>query len=234
MEFVRNIPTEIEKELYAFSDWFFNYDLSVIKLEKPRLTYQDATSAQYLQDMQSKEHKGYPEESYGADFLDIGVVDVKRFRDSSGSLHGEEFNHIMDHIHHLDVALKNFVCSPKAALKMYYPPDGYIGWHHNANAHGYNILFTYSETGEGAFLYQHPITKEIVEMKDKKGWSAKVGCYDVHGGSPLWHAAYTKCNRLNWAYVIPEHMWHDVAEEEFGVDVSFVEKLFGTKPSFRS
>lgn len=236
MKFVSSIPRELEVELYNFSDWFFNQDLNLVNLrekDKRNLTANEAVSIEYLHKIQSKDHIGYPEASYGADFLEVEAVNVDKFRDQKGVLDERRFENFLRPIRELDATLKQFICSPRAAIKMFYPPEGFIAWHNNSNAYGYNILFTYSETGEGAFLYQHPITKEIVEMPDKKGWSAKVGCYDVAGGSPLWHAAYTRCHRLNWGYVIPENVWSDLMNEDFGVDISFIDDLFGTTPSFK-
>ena len=45
-----------------------------------------------------------------------------------------------------------------------YPPGGYISWHNNANASAYNLVFTWSESGNGYFKYIDGETKkEIVE-----------------------------------------------------------------------
>jgi hypothetical protein len=157
---------------------------------------------------------GFPEECYGADFKNVGVYDTAVY---------------FDRVQKLDKALMNFTGSRNNALKMYYPPGGYIGWHNNANAPGYNILFTYSETGDGDFRYIHPQTGELVIMPDRKGWSCKAGYYDIVDGKPLWHAAHTKCNRLNWAYIIHPTLWADMAEE-LGIDVTAVSDVFGRDP----
>lgn len=70
-----------------------------------------------------------------------------------------------------------FLGTPTNALVMAYPDNGYIGWHHNGNAPGYNILMTYSQDGDGNFSYWDSNKKEIVVMPDKPGWSVKVGYY---------------------------------------------------------
>lgn len=218
MQFVEQLPDDILEELSSFSDWFFSQDLSKVLMERPQgLTLEKATSTEYLIQRQNEtcaQKQGFPEQSYGVDFLNMDCFDTDIF---------------MGRINQLDGILKTYVGAQRAALKMYYPPEGFIDWHNNSNAFGYNILFTYSETGDGAFLYQHPITKEIVQMTDKKGWSAKVGCYDRADGQPLWHAAYTRCRRLNWAYVVPETLWYDLVEE-LGVDPKFLDGLFGAPP----
>ena len=48
-----------------------------------------------------------------------------------------------------------------------YPPGGYISWHNNANASAYNLIFTWSETGDGYFKYIDGETKEEIVIKDK-------------------------------------------------------------------
>ena len=40
-----------------------------------------------------------------------------------------------------------------SALLSYYPPGGFVGWHNNYDASAYQVLFTWSETGEGYFEY---------------------------------------------------------------------------------
>ena len=39
---------------------------------------------------------------------------------------------------------------------MWYPKDGYIAWHNNWNVPGYNVLFTYTETGNGYWRHINP------------------------------------------------------------------------------
>jgi hypothetical protein len=217
MIFASQLPNDLVDSLYGFSDWFFKQDLEhLVKLAPKKLDTQYAVSEQYLNEMrQRKDNIGYPEEAYGADFCDVQVYDT---------------NHFYDRVKQLDNKLMQFVGSRNNALKLYYPPGGYIGWHNNANAPGYNILFTYSETGEGDFRYIHPQTKELVILPDRKGWSCKVGYYDVVDGQPLWHAAWTNCNRLNWAYIIHPLLWVDLAGE-LGIDVDAIANIIGKDPA---
>lgn len=89
-----------------------------------------------------------------------------------------------------------------SALSQLYPPNGFIGWHNNANASGYNLLFTWSETGEGSFEYLNPKTDKIVVLKDRKGWSCKAGYFGNYGepGKVIYHCARTKCWRMTLSY----------------------------------
>lgn len=216
MIFATTIPEGIVRQLYGFSDWFFSQDLATgITFTDKKLETQYAVSDEYLSLMKARPNNvGFPEEAYGADFKFLRNYDTDKFH---------------DHVRELDKVLMNFTGSRNNALKMFYPPGGYIGWHNNANAPGYNILFTYSETGEGDFRYIHPQTGELVIMPDKKGWSCKVGYYDVVGGNPLWHAAWTGCNRLNWAYIIHPTLWIDMADE-LGIDPMAIVDIVGRDP----
>lgn len=100
------------------------------------------------------------------------------------------------------------------ALFMIYPPGGYIGWHHNANAPGYNVLFTQNDKDQGWFKYRDSSTGDIVTMQDPIGWSCKVGYYptreDVNGSTDdlFWHTAHNDSWRRTIAFVVPEKgMW---------------------------
>ena len=89
-----------------------------------------------------------------------------------------------------------------AALFNYYPKGGHVGWHTNWNAPAYQILFTWSRTGDGYFRYHDPVKDEIVTIQDTKGWA----CRHYYFGAKAepehhcWHAAYAGCDRITLAY----------------------------------
>lgn len=88
------------------------------------------------------------------------------------------------------------------ALSQLYPPTGYIGWHNNANAPGYNLIFTWSETGDGWFKYIDKYGKEVT-IPDKKGWSLKAGYFGTYEENKVcYHAAYTDCWRMTHSFVL--------------------------------
>jgi hypothetical protein len=90
-----------------------------------------------------------------------------------------------------------------AALFNYYPPGGVVGWHNNWNAAAYQILFTWSRTGEGYFKYYDTAKKEIVTIPDVPGWQCRYYYFaakDEPKEKHCWHAAYTDCDRLTLAY----------------------------------
>jgi hypothetical protein len=219
MIIVENIPGDLLNSLNEFSDWFFKQDRTSFKMKSVNVTRDQAMSLSYLHAQQQKGESvdGYPESAEGLDLQYMQGYDLDKFYPA---------------ITKTDTDLRNFLGAKACALKMYYPAGGFIDWHTNANAYGYNVLFTYSTTGDGAFLFQHPITKEIVELHDKPGWNMKVGMYDKLGGYPLWHAAYTNCERLTWAYILDEIGWMNLVDD-IDIDVSKLESIVGELKSFR-
>lgn len=113
--------------------------------------------------------------------------------------------------------LKRYLGTQREALSMYYPEDGYIGWHHNGNAPGYNILVSYSIDGDGGFSFWDYETKSIKTIKDNVGWNVKVGYYPNERKEPervYWHMAKTKNPRVSIAWVIDQKdMWKNMIDE---------------------
>lgn len=90
------------------------------------------------------------------------------------------------------------------ALFSIYPPGGYISWHNNQNAPGYNVLLTWSENGDGYWEHLDPIKNEVVRIDDVPGWQCKYGYYGsyIEGmDKVLYHAAATNCWRMTIAFV---------------------------------
>lgn len=110
-----------------------------------------------------------------------------------------------------------FLGTPNNALMMVYPDNGYIGWHHNGNASGYNVLMTYSQDGDGWFDYYDYDTKSTVRLQDQPGWNVRVGYYPCERREPkrvFWHMAETKKQRITFAWVINhKDMWKNMIEE---------------------
>lgn len=79
----------------------------------------------------------------------------------------------------------------------YYPPGGHIGWHTNSNFVGYNILLTYSETGDSFFEYVN--NNEVIRVNDPIGWSYKIIKWGVNE-EKVWHRAEANCNRITITY----------------------------------
>ena len=165
------------------------------------LTPEYACGPEYLTHMQSKKVDGFPEKTHG--------IDLMRYT--------TPYQSVRDALKRLDTELLAWSGSRNNAVKMLYPKGGYMGWHHNANASGYNILLSWSEKGTGYFRYQDPITKEIVTMWDTPGWTCKVGYYGswTETDKIYWHCASAEHEeRFTLGYIIPhEGMWSDMIED---------------------
>jgi hypothetical protein len=114
--------------------------------------------------------------------------------------------------HNLNTSLTEELGVQHSALSTLYPPQGFIGWHNNANASAYNLIFTWSEKGDGWFKYVDPKTQEVVTVQDEKGWNLKAGHFGTYGsGDVVYHAASTNCYRMTLSYVLghDENYWQD-------------------------
>ena len=214
---VENIPDEILCDLDDFAEWFFAQDRTGFKIREFDVAREEAVSLEYLAKQQSRNTEGFPACSQGIDFNEMYGFDVEKF---------------YPRVSEIDGAIRAFLGARSCAIKMYYPAGGFIDWHTNANAFGYNVLFTYSREGDGAFMYQNPKTKEVVSIPDKKGWNMKIGVYDKHDGLPLWHAAHTNCERLTWGYILDEIGWQNLVEE-LDIDMTPLDAMYDGLPQFR-
>ena len=114
---------------------------------------------------------------------------------------GSDANYAKDFAE-IDEAIKTELGLNVNALSQLYPPEGFIAWHNNANASGYNLIFTWSEKGDGWFKYIDQAGEEVT-MPDTKGWSLKAGYFgNYDDGYTCYHAAYTKCWRMTHSFVV--------------------------------
>ena len=206
-----DVSDELLEMLEPYSEWFFKQDLEPLnELSKnnPKygdaISYEYACSQEYLDEIveMDGQHIGYPEVSYSWD-LNAGDV-PEHFREKQLDLQQE---------------LLSFLGARNEAVHVYYPVGGYMGWHNNWNAHGYNILISYTEKGGGFFKYRDPESKEIVHLQDPEGWSCKVGYYG-RGREPdkvYYHCAATREPRLTLGYVVPHlDIWRSMIEDISG------------------
>ena len=128
--------------LNDYSDWFESVDKSLIKVRGEKDKNEYYTSNEYLEIIDKKNHEGFPEKTHGIDLV---------FCDSTN-------NEIRERIRKVDLDFNSVLGSKHCAVKMYYPEGGYMGWHNNHNAHGYNILFSYTKNGKGFFKFQDSLT----------------------------------------------------------------------------
>ena len=176
---------------------------------KTKLEATDFISEKYCKDIIDRHvrHEGIPEKE---EMLDI--LNSKQFREL------EEYKEIYPIIFSESIKLQEFLSSTNQALFAYYPPKGFISWHNNANAPGYNVLFTSSETGDGWFAYKDD-DGNTIKVQDERCWSCKMmhfaSYYDKENRNPMYHAAYTKCKRITMAFRFEEsqNIWNDLMED---------------------
>ena len=208
-----NMSDEILDMLNPYTDWFSKQDLEWLnelakQNEKNTNTIEHSCSDIYLKEIVDKDgrHEGFPEVSYSYDLQRGGLPG--EFKEKHDALQEE---------------LLMFLGARNQAVHVYYPKEGFMGWHNNWNAHGYNILLSYTKNGGGFFKYRDPATHDVVEMLDTPGWSAKVGYYG-RGREPdkvYYHCAGTYEPRLTLGFVVPNlDIWRSMIEDISGEDAS--------------
>ena len=147
-------------------------------------------------------HEGFPEDSYSYSLKEDQLY--QKLGDRRQPDHGKEMVKILAKYGELNTELCTLLSTRNNALQIMYPPDGFIAWHNNANASAYNLIFSWSETGDGDFRYVDGHTGKMVVMKDKKGWQCKAGYFGAYGEpwyNRVYHAAQTNCWRVTVSYV---------------------------------
>lgn len=121
----------------------------------------------------------------------------------------------------------NFLGSPHNALIAWYPScHGRIGWHHNGNAPGYNLILTYNDGTSGYFKhYDHKTKKTKVFHDDPKDWTLKAGYFGDLKKEPdkiYWHCAKNENDsNINWegfritiSFIMNDkNLWREALEE---------------------
>jgi len=196
-----DLNNEILEILNKHSEWFFDQDLSELIIDdQGNSSFEHSRSMAYLEEMMLKpmgkkegEHFGPPEVVRNAHF-GPGSKCPEKFKKESSRFTDE---------------LVKFLGARHNAVHVYYPEDGFMGWHNNWDVPGYNILFNYN-TGDGQFEYWDG--SNVITLPDPDGWSAKVGYYGDQS-NPVWHCAGGG-PRITVGFVIPdENMWEMMVED---------------------
>jgi len=133
-------------------------------------------------------HDGFPEHLLGYNFK-LSERGHLIFENDADPLFRRDFTH---HLSDLNDRMMNFLSTKHNALCAVYPPEGFISWHNNQNAPGFNLIFSYSENGQGWFDYVHPETKEVIRCQDEPGkWTCKAAYFGSfeEPDKRLYHAA---------------------------------------------
>ena len=191
-------------------------------LEDFRYTYRDLYQPEITNNCLFTEMKGMGDHYTGEDEMHR-IIDMGEEHDGAASTsfcyaikpdhyngtHPEEYAKTW---HNLNNGLTEELGVQNSALSTLYPADGFIGWYNNANASAYNLIFTWSEHGDGWFKYVDPKTQEVVTIQDDKGWNLKAGHFGEYGsGDVVYHSAKTNCYRMTLSYVLghDEDYWKD-------------------------
>jgi hypothetical protein len=159
---------------------------------------------------QGTRHEGFPEQLVGYN-LKLGERNHQIFTKDADPVFKRD---LTKRLADLNDKMMNFLSVRNNALCAIYPPGGFISWHNNANAAAFNLIFTWSEFGEGCFKYIHPVTKEEVYCEDEVGqWTCKAAYFGHYGEDDklLYHAADTDSWRTTVSYTFNTEQ----ASEEF-------------------
>lgn len=203
----KKISADVEVVLNEFTDWFFSQDyVSKIDLAPKESNKKDVTdevdeyytSDEYHDSIDWDDHEGYPLYSHGVDLHLTGSTPIE-WRDRCRELTSK---------------LNNLLCSRFSAVMMYYPKDGFMGWHDNRNCPGYNILLSYTKNGKGFFRFKED--GKTITQYDKPGWNVRVGYYGSLEEEELQlrHCARAYEDRITLGFVIPSKViWEGTVED---------------------
>lgn len=203
MSVMRDIPINNSYVKKALDNFLWYYDNREIVQKSLRLSGVKDDRDYYVGDEYrdhiislGTKHDGYPDHgrSYAlkADRIEDITTDPKIISD-----YIKRYNEYNEE-------LCSILCTRNNALTQMYPPKGFISWHNNANACAYNLIFSWSETGDGYFKYVDGDTGEDVIVQDRKGWQCKAGyfgAYNEHQSKLVYHTATTECWRITVSYM---------------------------------
>lgn len=228
MKAIYNLNPEFLGYLDRYKNWVFSpqTQANIQKMGMPRAgeippegRAEEICSLDRLLRMSHEKHLGPPVEQLGVNLNYNGAIEHQ-----SHKIEAAFFDEIRAKNNELDDDLQNALGARNCALKMFYPAQGYIGWHTNWDLPGYNIIFTYSPSGKG--FWRHidprgassvvPRAEKLVHIDDVPGWHCKVGQFGEKSQteSLIWHSAFTHEPRLTVSYVIFERkIWENMVSE---------------------
>lgn len=231
MSYMQDIPVrnrELLKRLNRYRDFLMN-DVSQFENDFHAQCQEDRSNRHYwVGDVHLKEimdqgtsHEGFPDSFYGYELS----THRKGHEFFSKDAHPITRKEKTAELAFMNQDLIEWLGVRHNALTAIYPSGGYISWHNNANASAYNLIFTWSESGNGQFNYVDPETKEVVVMRDVEGWQCKAA-YFGHYEEPerlFYHSAKTDCWRVTVSFtfdtselsaVLREDLLEEISSEE--------------------
>lgn len=198
-----DIKNEELLEILDEMKWFYDNkeQLSDVDPSCPNDKAEDFISQEYKEKIikMGSSHNGLPDSLYGYNLRDYNSAMFHK--DSKNKTIPKDF---VEKYNDINERLMTVLSVKHNAVATMYPPGGFISWHNNANATGFNLIFTWSETGDGYFDYIDEDGKEI-RLHDKKGkWVCRYGMFGRYFQTEhpiVYHSAYTDCWRFTVAYV---------------------------------
>lgn len=210
---IKSLNPELLSILTEFSDYFFQRDSEDLEAaigdlsdkRKIKSLGPEAVGKKYIQDAIADANPlkyGFPRHQWG-----LELFHEKRFiKDPE----------LISRCAVTNDKLMNFFGARNNALQMYYPAGGYIGWHNNCNASGYNIVLSCNPEARGYFEHYDHTAGKYNRFQDESGWNCKVGYFgsDKEPDKIYWHCAYTDSPRVTLSYVIyDENLWTDMVDD---------------------
>lgn len=224
---MKNIPIKNTEILGALNNFLWYYENKDVVAQNLQLHGKPEDRSHFCgnayRDMivkMDEKHDGYPEDCHSyalkADRLHHLGIEGRADISVSGAL---EF---IERYSTYNQQLCQLLSTRNNALTQMYPPNGFISWHNNANASAYNLIFTWSETGDGLFKYIDGHTGKEVVMQDTKGWQCKAGYFGAYGEpwyNRVYHAAETDCWRITVSYIF------DRSDMSLGLQDEIIEEI---------
>jgi hypothetical protein len=214
---IHNLPKDILRPLEGYADWVFSPAVQDALTTRMRWSPsrllaearpEAASAVETLMAMNHEAHAGFPPDLHG---VDLNYLELKKHQDRVDPAFFAEIRAVNQR---LDDQLQTYLGAKMCALKAFYPTNGYIAWHTNWGTPGYNILFTYSRTGNGHWRHIDaagatsvtPRPDRLVHIEDVPGWHCKVGYFGAQAQVEqiVWHAAFTREPRLSVAYLVTD------------------------------
>lgn len=208
---VSKINPDLLSILNEFSDYFFTKDLNHLEsligsnphIRKSSIKEKadEATSHEYLKNALKAPplDYGFPRHSWGLELHH----DRQFIEDAS----------LLEQCRLTNGKLMDFFGARNNALQMFYPAGGYIGWHTNCNAKGYNIVISCNPGADGYFVHYDHNNDKFNYFYDSPGWNIKAGYFgsDKEPEKMYWHAAKTNTPRVTLSYIIyDKNIWEDM------------------------
>jgi hypothetical protein len=84
--------------------------------------------------------------------------------------------------------------------RIWYPVNGFMGWHTNSNSEGLRLYCSYArEANKSFFRYCDPETNEIITSWDDSGWNFRI--FKI-SKKHLWHSVYSDTDRFSIGYTL--------------------------------